>query len=462
MEKRSLTSGAVIWTQSSNPTAGDDEAYGVAVDGTGVYVVGYDQSPGFQEWRVEKRSLTTGALITTFGIGGIITEHPSTGNDVPRGVAVDGTGMYVVGVDVLPGNYEWRLEKRSLTTGALITTFGIGGIIRENPSTSFDYAVGVAVDGTGVYVVGYDFNGIGGVSDNEWRLEKRSLTTGALITTFGIGGILKENPTTGDDEAYGVAVDATGVYVVGYDSSGTGEWRVEKCSLTSGGMIWTQTENPSTGDDGALGVAVDGTGVYVVGYDNSPGNYEWRMEKRNPGTPLWVVPITLYGGWNLISLPVIPISSKPSDVFAPLIADGTVKVVWSYTGAPTPGWKMYDAKKNSGTLSAINDGMGLWVYMTAPDVLNVEGYVITPAGSPHQYSLVKGWNLVGYKPQPYPVTVEPVAAYVTSLSGTSYDASSIWVYDSSAGQYNQGTGVNLNPGQAFWILMLTPATLSPH
>ena len=456
MEKRTLTTGKSIWNQTE-PVGNGAEAWGVAVDGTGLYVVGYD-SFGNGEWRVEKRSLTSGAVIWTQ------VENPTTSLDQAQGVAVDGTGVYVVGWDGSAVSEEMRIEKRSLTTGALITAFGTGGIITESPSGIFDTVNGVAVDGTGMYLVGLD-----DVPGNyEWRVEKRSLTTGALITAFGANGVVTSNPSGGDDEAYGVAVDATGLFVVGFDSfPGNFESRIEKRSLTTGALITTFgtggiiNENPGGGGAWIQAVAVDGTGVYLVGTDGSPGVEEWRVEKRNPGIPLWVVPITLYGGWNLISLPVVPISSKPSDVFAPLIADGTVKVVWSYTGTPSPSWKMYDAKKNSGPLAAISDGMGLWVYMTAADTLNVEGYVITPAGSPHQYSLIKGWNLVGYKPQPYPVTVEPVSAYITSLPGTSYDASSIWVYD-NVGQYNQGTGATLNPGQAFWILMLTPATLSPH
>ena len=42
MEKRSLTDGSKIWTRIGDPSSVDDWARGVAVDGTGVYIVGYD------------------------------------------------------------------------------------------------------------------------------------------------------------------------------------------------------------------------------------------------------------------------------------------------------------------------------------------------------------------------------------------------------------------------------------
>ena len=55
MEKRSLTDGSKIWTRVGDPSSGWDQALGVAVDGTGVYVVGSDEVL-HKRWRIEKRS----------------------------------------------------------------------------------------------------------------------------------------------------------------------------------------------------------------------------------------------------------------------------------------------------------------------------------------------------------------------------------------------------------------------
>jgi hypothetical protein len=262
IEKRNLTDGTIIWNQTSNPSKGDDWATGVAVDSSGIYVVGYDNSPGNDEWRIEKRNLTDGTIIWNQ------TSNPSPDMDRAIGVAVDDSGTYMVGFDRSPGNDEWRIEKRNLTDGTIIWNQ------TSNPSNTGDEAIGVATDSTGVYVVGYDTS----QGPEEWRMEKRSVTDGAVVWTQ------ISNPSLGVDETWGVAVDSSGMYAVGSDNSPNPgsdnfEWRIEKRNLTDGTIIWNQTSNPSKGDDWAIGVAVDSSGMYVVGYDNAPGNVEWRIEK---------------------------------------------------------------------------------------------------------------------------------------------------------------------------------------
>jgi hypothetical protein len=104
--------------------------------------------------------------------------------------------------------------------------------------------------------------------------------------------------------AYSVAVDSTGIYVVGYDSSpGNSQWRIEKRSLNDGSLIWSVTSNPSSGSDSANSVAVDSTGIYVVGYDYAPGNYQWRIEKRNlnDGSLIWSITSNPSSGDDLLN-----------------------------------------------------------------------------------------------------------------------------------------------------------------
>ena len=167
--------GSLLWTQTNNPTAKYDEAQGVAVDSSGVYIAGYDNSSGNMEWRIEKRGLTDGELTPSFGAGGVIQENPSPGYDEAYGVAVDSTGIYAIGYDNSPGgsDTQWRIEKRSLTDGSLIGAFGTGGVVTNNPSPGFEVAYGVTVDSSGIYTVGED-NSPGG-SDTQWRIEKRNL-----------------------------------------------------------------------------------------------------------------------------------------------------------------------------------------------------------------------------------------------------------------------------------------------
>jgi predicted GH43/DUF377 family glycosyl hydrolase len=209
------------------------------------------------------------------GITWAMSEHISNSTDAPFHVAVDASGVYVSGNDqnTVGNKMEWRVEKRSLTTGVVIW-----GRSEHLSSNSDDLADGIAVDTSGVYVVGSDAN-IGNGTTREWRVEKRSLTTGNLIWAQS------EHISNGTDAAADVAVDASGIYVAGIDQNTVGnemEWRVEKRNLSTGSVIWAQSEHISTLDI-AQGVAVDASGVYVVGYDSTPGMnlYEWRVERRS-------------------------------------------------------------------------------------------------------------------------------------------------------------------------------------
>ncbi|MGA2462720.1 MAG: choice-of-anchor U domain-containing protein [Candidatus Bathyarchaeia archaeon] len=582
VEKRSLTTGALIWFQSEHINNNDCRPYGVAVDGSGVYVVGSDENTvgNKWEWRVEKRSLTTGAIMW------VVSEHISSATDEARGVAVDASGVYVVGYDSnTAGNkWEWRVEKRSLTTGAIMWA------VSEHISSDFDAAYGVAVDGSGIYVVGHDSNTAG--NEYEWRVEKRSLTTGAIIW-FESEWI--SSGLSGNDDTSGVAVDGSGVYVVGSDENTVGnidEWRVEKRSLTTGAIIWAQSEHVSSGYDYTSGVAVDGSGVYVVGTDsNTPGNnYEWRVERRskpqgdlvsatgmgkvtftvNNGSlwsltaktpksvsplppagltfpyglfdfmvgnltsgasvnvtltlpaPLPVGPSVMYWklhggvwrqmpanhfdlrpnrttlilnltdgatpddddgsangvivdvggvayaysvplvvGWNMVSLPVVPVDPTATNMLRSLVSSSKLASVWGYTGTPRV-WKYYLPGKAS-TLTSLNDGYGYWVYMQSADTLYVNGTVIPPASIPPAYALVAGWNLVGFKSQPNATEPKTVGVYLSSIT-SSYDVGNVWLYDNPSGTWVRAdSSYVIQPGQAMWVLVTSPsgATLRP-
>jgi hypothetical protein len=332
---------------TSNPSWGYDAATGAVSDGTYLYVVGYDMVPSFgdYEWRVEKRLLTTGALVTDFGDNGSVTVNPSTSADIPAAVVTDGSSLYIVGNDMSSGNSQWRIEKRYLNTGALVTDFGMNGVITADLTTSRDvvtaavvcdsslYVIGSVTtspgyqwhvekrnlntgalvtdfgtngivesvsfygepyaavnDGTDLYVVGYGGEG-GGSPNQQWVIEKRNLSTGALAPAFGTGGVVWSDPSTGEDQAHSLALDNGSLYIIGYDQSmgaGNSQWRIEKRSMSTGSLVGefgtegVVTSNPSPRNDMAYGLVLDSTSLYVFGDDRGLGdnNSEWRIEKR--------------------------------------------------------------------------------------------------------------------------------------------------------------------------------------
>jgi len=281
------TDGVVL----SNPSAGADHATAIAVYGSYLYVAGYDDSPGNRQWRVEKRAFSTGALETvSFGTSGVVVSNPSTRDDFLDDIAVDGSYFYIVGYDYSPGttNYEWRIEKRSMTSGDLETvSFGTSGVVETDPSSSYDGATSIAVDGSYIYVTGYD----SAWGNYGWRTEKRSKSTGATIAAFDDDGVLATNPSGNHDAATSIAIDGSYIYLAGYDKfagSTDARWRIEKRSISDGGLETTNfgsngvvLSNPSSGNDYTQSIAIDASYLYVAGYDDSPGNNQWRVVKLN-------------------------------------------------------------------------------------------------------------------------------------------------------------------------------------
>ncbi|TAL60358.1 MAG: T9SS type A sorting domain-containing protein [Bacteroidetes bacterium] len=285
---------STIWTQTVNPSASfsdmTDRAFAIAQDASGVYIAGTDRSGGVQ-WRIEKRDKATGAFIAGFGTGGVIQENPSGTDDVIYGAATDASGLFLVGHSYNVTSQQWRIEKRDLTTGALIAGFGTGGIITEDVSAIEDNARAITVDGSGIYVVGYD----GTPGNFQWRIEKRDLTTGALMAGFGTGGVVTYHPSAYSDKAFAITVDASGIYIAGYTDINTGvtlqdmEWLMEKRDASTGALIWRQVYNYGVSDvftpyrDVAYSVKVNSSGVYVAGYDDYTTN-SYHIQKLDLNT----------------------------------------------------------------------------------------------------------------------------------------------------------------------------------
>ena len=285
---QSFGTGGVV---GSDPSSGQDGAWAVLQDGSNLYVGGWDESPGTGDWRVrvEKRSLATGAPVAGFGSGGAVLSNPSTGSEWVEAMVRDGSSLYLLGPDDSPGNTQWRVEKRSLATGALVTGFGSGGVVTSNPSSGLDHPVALLTDGANLYLVGLDDSF--GVGNDQWRIEKRSMATGALVTGFGVGGVVTSNPSSGQDWPLRAVMFGSAICVVGFDQVATSlRWRIEMRSLSTGaglatfGSFGAVTSDPSTGSDEAWNVATDGTDLYVVGTDWSPGDAQWRIERRSGTT----------------------------------------------------------------------------------------------------------------------------------------------------------------------------------
>ena len=301
IERRSIVDGALdpafatAGVLVTNPGAGADECHHLAVNGSHIYAVGYESGAiTDQLWRIEKRNVADGSLDTAFGAGGVVTSNPGVDGDQAYAVAIDATDLFVIGTQraPIPGDTGWRTEKRSLVDGSLDAAFGSLGAVFTNPGGGDDQPWSIALDGTHIYVAGYE--GISG-ADDRWRIEKRWKVDAALDGAFGSGGVLLDDPTTGTDRAHAIALDATSLYVAGVDGGPGGpggtntQWRIAKRDLATGaadlffGFGGWITSDPSGGDDWAYGLVVDGGDIFVTGTDASLAGTrgeQWRLERR--------------------------------------------------------------------------------------------------------------------------------------------------------------------------------------
>ncbi|MGI9027653.1 MAG: hypothetical protein ACR2FM_02285 [Candidatus Saccharimonadales bacterium] len=307
IEKRDYVTGALVsgfgtsGVVSSNPTAGDDIINSIVLDTAGgyVYIAGYDSAGGNQQ-RIEKRSMTNGALVTGFATGGVYTLNPSNQDDRIRAIDLDPTAqyIYVAGSDEGNGNTAWRLDKLRASDAAPCTAancgvlFGTAGSYNSNPSVRADTITSLQVDDAGgaIYMAGYD--GVIANNNQQWRIEKIDLNTGALINAFGTSGAVTSNPSSNNEEITDIALDGAGgfIFIIGSDNTSADmRWRVEKRQRSSGALVTAfgtggvVTSNPSANNDTPASVLidVDRNLVYAVGMDRVLGNAnsQWRIEQ---------------------------------------------------------------------------------------------------------------------------------------------------------------------------------------
>ena len=151
--------------------------------------------------------------------------------------------------------------------------------------------------------------------------------------------------------------------------------------------------------------------------------------------------ISLFSGWNLISLCQQPSDSAIESVLS--IIAGKYLSVWSYENG---SWKLYDpANLGFSDLLTMDAGSGYWINMNEIATLSVTGS--TPSSS---VELVSDWNLAGYNS----CTAMAVGDAMASIGGK-YE--SVWAYLDGVwilyDPANLGFSdlLQLEPGLGYWI-----------
>jgi hypothetical protein len=262
--------GPVYYDGGASPPD-NDYSTGIAVNSSGVYVTGLSEvyyepdDDVYFDITTIRYDLTTGAQLW---VDNVFTWDSSTSNK-PY-IAVDSSGVYVTGTSYLLTNRDYVTIKYPLDSAT-----PLWGPVYYNGGFGQDKPKGIAVDSTGVYVTGNMRNGSG--KDNYCTI-KYGLTDGltkwAGPTIVNGAAIYAGTGLACDD--WGIAVDSSGVYVTGYIRATTSpqfyKYATVKYALSDGSEVWPSAALFS-GDSFSYGcyayaIAADGGGgVYVTGYN---------------------------------------------------------------------------------------------------------------------------------------------------------------------------------------------------
>jgi hypothetical protein len=275
--RRIDATGNEVWTRQFG-TSENDFIVALAVDATGVYATGS----------------TDGTFPGQTQVGGsdaILVKHDLDGNelwtvqfgtdsaDFPSNVVVDATGVYVVGntYGTFPGGTNRGDSDVFL---ARFDTDGTQDWTVQFGTRRWDIGYANALGPAGVFVDGYTDGGLPGQRD---RGDLDAFV--GLFTTGGDRTWLKQFGTRGTDFGYGIAADATGVWVSGetsgsfpgHESRGTPDAFVRGFSASDGSVLWTK-QFGTREYDGSYGLAVLGGEVYAVG--TTEGGFPGQTDLR--------------------------------------------------------------------------------------------------------------------------------------------------------------------------------------
>ncbi|MCC2548607.1 hypothetical protein LJY25_19320, partial [Hymenobacter sp. BT175] len=323
------------WATSAGGT-GNDVGLDIAVSGTGVFVTGVFSSSTFasiagqalageggQDVFVAKYvDTSTGSTPATSSFAnGWATSGGGTGNDIGRGIAVSGTGVYVTGD--FSSNTFATIAGRALagegsqdafvakyvdtSTGSTPATSSFAnGWATSGGGTGIDLGRSIAVSSTSVYVTGtFTSNtfaaiagqALSGAGGNDVFLAKYvDTSTGSTPATSSFAnGWATSGGSTGNDAGSDIAVSGTSVYVTGIFTSnanasfagqalpgaGSNDVFLAKYVDTSTGSTpatssfangWA-TSGGGPGADTGQSITVSSSRVYVVGSVNPPATF---------------------------------------------------------------------------------------------------------------------------------------------------------------------------------------------
>jgi beta-propeller repeat-containing protein len=260
--------GTVVWTQTiGSTTEGEDHATSVAANTSGVYVAGWTAGslPG------QTKSGPYDAFVRKYDVNGNeqwTRQFGTTATVEAFGVAVDGSGVYVAGrVDCCNGPFPGIVA--STGADAFLRKYDLDGKqlwTRQFGSPDVDRATAIAVDATGVYVAGMTNGEFAGPRGQQDGFLVRFDADGTVLWSRQFG------TTDQNEETNVVAVGPSGAYVGGRTTGALqgdkprGLWDAYVMQFDRDGMLQWARQFGGAGDgDNVFGLAVGLTHLLVTG-----------------------------------------------------------------------------------------------------------------------------------------------------------------------------------------------------
>ncbi|MFL5807536.1 MAG: PKD domain-containing protein [Roseiflexaceae bacterium] len=348
--------GNELWTRQFGTTASDIAA-GISADASGVYVAGLTSGTFPGQIRVGDWD----GFVRKYDASGIevwTRQFGTVGLDEVQAISADASGIYLAGYTsgVFPGQ-PWGGSR-----DAFVVKYAASGTAlwaRQFGTTGAEEARGIAADASGVYVAGLTSGTFPGqIRVGDWDGFVRKYDAG------GTGVWTRQFGTVGRDEVHAVSADASGIYVAGYTlgafpgyiNAGSSDAFARKYAA-DGIEVWTRQFGTPAGDE-ANGVSVAPTGIYVVGYTvgTFPGQPAARSADAFVAKFANSPPVVNAGGPSTgAEGTAVPLAGTASD------SDGDPLLVsWSYMAASSvdAGTKceFADASALKTTLTCTDDG----------------------------------------------------------------------------------------------------------
>jgi len=235
-----------------------DAAYDVALQPDGKIVIAGEAGDGNNSDFVAARYESTGSLDLTFDGDGIVTTPIGSSNEIATAISLQSNGKIIVGgFSFNGGNDDFALVRYN-SNGMLDSSFGTGGKVTTDFSSSNDYALALTIQaGSRVIVVGSSNTNFAAAAYSLGTTTGCSYSlspTSAIVTAFpGTGSF---NINTGAGCSWTAVSNNTWITITG-GSSGTGNGVVDFSfasnkattprtgTITAGGQTFTLTQTKS-------------------------------------------------------------------------------------------------------------------------------------------------------------------------------------------------------------------------